>query len=101
MFDPRQAEDLRASYELRLGEDVFRAVVTDGRFEIVRGGAERSDASIETDADTLAALVYEDRPLAEALRLGDIKIEGDEGAVERFLTLFALPKPASSAVRLI
>jgi putative sterol carrier protein len=93
-FDPHAADGLNASYELRLGEDVFRAVVTYGRFEIVRGDAERSDATIETDADTLAALVYDARELAEAMRSGDVKIEGDEKAVERFLTLFPLPEPA-------
>ena len=37
MFDPRAAEGFSASYELRLGEDVFRVVVDDGRFEISRG----------------------------------------------------------------
>jgi DNA-binding HxlR family transcriptional regulator len=37
MFDPRAAKGLEASYELRLGEDTFRAVVTDGRFEVDRG----------------------------------------------------------------
>ena len=95
MFDPHAANGLKASYELRLGEDVFRAVVTDGRFEIVRGGTERSDATIETDADTLAALVYDGRELVEAMRSGDVKIEGDESAVERFLTLFPLPEPAA------
>jgi DNA-binding HxlR family transcriptional regulator len=95
MFDPEAAEGLEASYELRLGEDVFRAVVTDGRFEIVRGDAERSDATIETDADTLASLVYGDRELAEAMRSGEVKVGGDEGAVERFLTLFPLPEPAA------
>jgi DNA-binding HxlR family transcriptional regulator len=93
MFDPYAAEGLSASYELRLGEDRFRAVVDDGRFEIVRGSAERPDATIETDVGVLAALVYEGRPLAEALRSGDIKIEGDESAVERFLRLFPLPEP--------
>ncbi len=99
MFDPRAAQGLKASYELRLGEDVFRAVVTDGRFEIVRGDAERPDATIETDAGSLAALVYEGRELAEALRSGDVKIEGDESAVARFVTLFSLPKRAATAVR--
>jgi DNA-binding HxlR family transcriptional regulator/putative sterol carrier protein len=98
MFDPRAAEGLNASYELRLGEDRFRAVVADGRFEVVRGGAEEPDATIEADPVMLAALVYESRPLAEALRSGDIKIEGDESAVERFLTLFPLPEPASLTV---
>lgn len=98
MFDPRAADGLEASYELRLGEDRFRAVVADGRFEITRGGAERPDAAIETDAGTLAALVYYGRELAEAVRSGDVKIEGDESAVERFLSLFTLPEPAQPAV---
>jgi DNA-binding HxlR family transcriptional regulator len=97
MFDPRAAEGLRASYELHLGEEVFRAEVADGRFEIVRGEAQRPDATIETEPATLAALVYEGRPLAEALRSGEVKVEGDESAVERFLTLFPLPEPAATA----
>ncbi len=97
MFDARAAEGLGASYELRLGEDRFRAEVADGHFEVVRGVAERPDAIIETDSNTLAALVYDDRELAEALRSGDLKIEGDESAVERFLGLFPLPEPAASA----
>jgi DNA-binding HxlR family transcriptional regulator len=98
MFDPLAAGSLKATYELRLGEDVFRAVVDEGRFEIVRGYPERPDAIIETDAGTLAALVYGDRELAEALRSGDMKIEGDESAVARFLTLFTLPEPAAPVV---
>src|ERR687893_2934060 len=44
MFDPRVANGLRASYELRLGEDRFRAVVAGGRFEVERGGAQEPDA---------------------------------------------------------
>ena len=51
-----------------------------------------------TDPGTLAALVYEGRALDEALRSGDIKIEDEESAVERCLTLFPLPEPAAPAV---
>ena len=98
MFDPRAADGLKASYELRLGEDRFRAVVADGSFEIVRGVADRPDATIETDAGTLATLVYEGHDLAQALRSGDVKIEGDESAVARFHSLFSLSKPAATAV---
>ena len=95
MFDPRAADGLSASYELRLGEERFRAEVADGRFEVVRGVADRPDAILETDPNTLATLVYDDRELAEALRSGDLKIEGDGSAVERFLGLFPLPEPAA------
>jgi DNA-binding HxlR family transcriptional regulator len=97
MFDPRAAEGLTASYELRLGEDRFHAKVADGRFEIARGNADRPDAIVETDPATLAQLVYNGRPLAEATRSGDVEIEGDESAVERFLSFFPLPEPAARA----
>ncbi len=95
MFDPQAAEGLEASYELRLGEESFRVEVANGRFEIARGDADRPDAIVEADPGTLATLVYGGRPLAEAVRSGDVKIEGDESAVERFLTLFPLPEPAA------
>jgi alkyl sulfatase BDS1-like metallo-beta-lactamase superfamily hydrolase len=95
MFDPRAADGVDASYELKLGEESFRAEVADGRFEIARGDANRPDAIVETDAATLATLVYESRSLAEALHTGDVRIEGDRSAVEHFLGLFLLPEPAS------
>jgi hypothetical protein len=41
--------------------------------------------------------VYEGRELEEALRSGDVRIEGERSAVERFLTIFPLPEPAASA----
>ena len=98
MFDPRAADGLNARYELRLGEESFRAEVADGRFEVARGGTDRPDAIIEADPATLAALVYEGRELAEALSSGDIRIEGEREAVERFLRLFPLPEPAAPAI---
>jgi len=97
MFAPLAAEGLKASYELRLGEDRFRAEVADGRFEISRGEAEQPAAIIKSEAGTLSALVYGDRQLAEAVCSGDLQIEGDWSAVERFLALFSLPKLAAPA----
>jgi DNA-binding HxlR family transcriptional regulator len=99
MFDAQRAEGLEASYELHLGEESFRAEVAEGRFEIERGVADRPDAIVETDTGTLAALVYEGRHLSEALRSGDIRIEGDRQVVGRFVSLFPLPEPAAEAVR--
>ena len=97
MFDPVAAEGFEASYELGFGEDRFCAVVDDGRFEISRGSADGPDVIVETDSNTLAALIYAGRPLAEALESGDLKIEGDPAAFERFLGLFPLPEPAPPA----
>jgi DNA-binding HxlR family transcriptional regulator len=95
MFDPDRAEGLDAVYEFRLGEDRFRAEVAEGRLEIERGTAEQPDATVETDAGTLAALVYDDLELDDTLSSGDLKIKGDRAVVERFLALFPLPEPAA------
>jgi len=94
MFDSHRADGLCATYELRFGEDVFRAVVDEGSLEVVRGIANRPDAINEADSNTLAGLVYGGGSLAESLRLGDTKIEGDESAIKSFLALFPLPEPA-------
>jgi DNA-binding HxlR family transcriptional regulator len=98
VFDPGAADGLSASYELRLGKDRFRARVADGRIELARGSAEQPDATIETDPDTLSAVLWQGRRLAEAERAGDVRIEGSRRAATRFLGLFALPEPAAGAV---
>jgi hypothetical protein len=47
---------------------------------------------------SLAALVFDRGQLAEALRSGGLKLEGDRTTVARFLSLFPLPEPAAPAV---
>jgi DNA-binding HxlR family transcriptional regulator len=95
-FDARAAHGLRAVYELRLGEDRFRIVVEDDEIEVARGGAEHADAMIDTDPDTLAAVLWEDRPLADAQRSGRMATEGDKATVQRFVRLFPMPEPAAA-----
>jgi DNA-binding HxlR family transcriptional regulator/putative sterol carrier protein len=90
-FDPRAADGLRARYELRIGEDRFRVDVADDAIEAVRGDADRADATIDSDPDTLGAVLWGDGSLADAKRSGKLTIEGDEGAVERFVLLFPVP----------
>jgi DNA-binding HxlR family transcriptional regulator len=91
LFDPSAADGLGASYELRFGDQRFHARVAEGRLEVARGSAEEPDATIETDTGTLSALLWHGRRLPEALRSGDIEIEGSRPVVERFLRLFPLP----------
>ena len=75
-------------YELtEWGKELEQVIISLGRW-----GARSPSKPCE------AALVYERHDLAAALRSGDVKIEGDESAVARFLTLFPLPEPAATAV---
>ena len=94
MFDPAAANGFRARFELRLGEDRFRAEVGDGRLDLARGAAERPDAVIDTDPGTLAAVAFDGRPLADAVRAGELSVEGDEAAVKRLFRLFPSPVAA-------
>ena len=94
-FDPGAAHGLRASYELRLGEDRFGIEVADDEITAARGDAHRADATIDTDPDTLNAVLWRGRSLADAQRSGTMTIEGDEAAVERFVVLFPMPEPAA------
>jgi DNA-binding HxlR family transcriptional regulator len=94
MFDPEVAGDLEARYEIVLGDQGFGLEVGGGGVRVYRGAPSDPDARIETDVDTLSALVYEGRDLDEALRAGDAQIRGDRSAIERLLGLFPLPEPA-------
>jgi alkyl sulfatase BDS1-like metallo-beta-lactamase superfamily hydrolase len=95
-FDPRAAHGLRDGYELRLGEDRFRIEVADGQLEVARGEAHRAVATIDTDNDTIAAVLWGGRSLADAQRSGTMTIEGDKAAVKRFVQLFPMPEPAAA-----
>jgi DNA-binding HxlR family transcriptional regulator len=95
-FDPTAAHGLRAGYELRLGEDRFRITVAGDQFEAVRGDADQADATIDTDPDTINAVLWKGRPLADAQRSGTLTIEGEKAAVERFARLFPMPEPAAA-----
>jgi DNA-binding HxlR family transcriptional regulator len=92
LFAPARATKLEANYELRLGEHVFQARVTSGRFEASRGHALDPDATIDTDPATLASVLWHDRGLSAAMRAGEIRIDGRLSAVEQFLMLFPLPE---------
>jgi DNA-binding HxlR family transcriptional regulator len=94
-FDSRAAHGLRAGYELRLGDDRFLIDVADDQLQVARGDAHQADATIDTDNDTIAAVLWGGRSLADAQRAGTMTVEGDKAAVERFVQLFPMPEPVA------
>jgi DNA-binding HxlR family transcriptional regulator len=94
-FDGEAAGDLSARYELRLGEHVFHVRVADRAIDLGRGPAENPDAVIETDVNTLRALIWDGLDLAAAQRAGAITVDGDRDAVARLLALFPQPQPVA------
>ena len=94
-FDPRAAGSLQAVVELRIGDDCFRAEIGQGTFSVTRNGSERADATLVTDAATFRAVVFGGRPMAEAVRSGGLRLDGDRRVAARFARCF--PRPAIAA----
>jgi DNA-binding HxlR family transcriptional regulator len=98
MFDPNEAADLEATYELRLGDDRFSVRIADGRIEAVRGELSDADATVTADSATWGSVLWDGRDLAEAVASGELRVEGDQELVERLLGLFPLPEPFEPAL---
>jgi DNA-binding HxlR family transcriptional regulator len=75
-FKPAKADGLDGNYELWLGEVPFRLAVRDAELDAARGEADGPDAIVRSDTGTIAAVVFGKRPLAEAVRGGDVAIDG-------------------------
>ena len=97
MFDPRAAEEIGASYELRLGEDHFRSEVGEGRFEVFRGAADRPEATIETTQPPWPRWSTMAAPSRRRCVPGTWRSEAP-GRRWRFLTLVPLPEPVPPAI---
>jgi alkyl sulfatase BDS1-like metallo-beta-lactamase superfamily hydrolase len=94
MFSPAAATGLHATIELRLGDHRFRAEVDDGALALERGEADRPDAVVETDSNTLAGMAYGGYPLDSAIEAGAVRLVGDRAAFAGFLRCFPLPPTA-------
>jgi DNA-binding HxlR family transcriptional regulator len=80
-FDPAKAEGVEGSYELRLGEIPFNITLKGGRFKAFRGEAEEPDATIRSESNTIASVVFGENRLGKALDSGDVVIDGSRRAV--------------------
>jgi DNA-binding HxlR family transcriptional regulator len=94
-FSPAAAAGMNAEYELRVGEDCFRASIADGAFDVDRGPAAHPAAVIQGRPEAFAGVLYGGRDLGEAIRAGDLAVEGDQDSAGHFLRLFPLPAPAA------
>jgi DNA-binding HxlR family transcriptional regulator len=86
-FAPGEAHDLRATYELRLGDQRFSVEIDRGHIAVARGAPRQPDAVIETDPGSLRAVVFGDPTLPNAR----VEIRGDKRLGRRFFRLFARP----------
>jgi ubiquinone biosynthesis protein UbiJ len=92
VFRPEAARGLEETYELHIGAEVIQVRVKDDAVEARQGPIGQPDATIDTtDMKSYLALLRHQTPPEEALSKGLVRIEGDAGALGRFLDLFGLP----------
>jgi HxlR-like helix-turn-helix/SCP-2 sterol transfer family len=68
-------------YELRVGTEVFTVDGTSGSVRVRRGTADRPEATLTTDADTLHAAALGSRAIADAVEAGELRLDGDPQAI--------------------
>jgi DNA-binding HxlR family transcriptional regulator len=74
-------------FELRVGTEVFTVDGTSGSVRVRRGTADRPDATLTTDADTLHAVALGKRPIADTVDSGDLRLDGDPQAISGLASL--------------
>lgn len=74
-------EVVNGRYELRVGADVVTVDGTSGSVQMHRGAAGKPDAVLTTDADTLHAVTLGIRPVEDAAKAGDLRLDGDPQAI--------------------
>jgi DNA-binding HxlR family transcriptional regulator len=79
-FQLDRADGLDATYELWLGEIPY-SIRVNGGFDAQRGEAGGADATIRSDANTLAGIIFGARPLGKAINSGRIQVDGSRRAV--------------------
>ena len=78
---------VKGRYELRVGTDVFTVDGTSGAVRVRRGTADRPDAALTTDADTLHAVALGNRSTASTVEAGDLRFDGDPQAISGLTSL--------------
>ncbi len=95
LFDPEAAGGASFAYEIRLGENRFGVRVDGGEIEVSRDPDGEIEGAIETDPDTLGAVIAGQLGLEEAIASGAVRIEGEKRRLGRFLALFPMPEPCA------
>ncbi len=86
-FNPEPAQDINVTYELHLDAEILQIQVRDGALHIQQGPAVEPDAVFYTSVQAYLGMFSGQLPPEQAVAAGLVRVQGDAGALERFLSL--------------
>lgn len=90
-FRPDQARAIQETYEWHLGDEVLQVRINGSELHVQQGETLKADVVFHTDMPTYLGLFSGQLPPEAALAGGLIRVEGDPGALHRFLQACRLP----------
>jgi DNA-binding HxlR family transcriptional regulator len=90
-FRPERAQGVNETYELRIDDEVLQVQIKMGEILVQQGETLTADVVFRTDILTYLRLLQRHLSPAEAISRGLMGVEGDPGALSRFLSVCGLP----------
>lgn len=96
MFDADRAKGADLAVGFIMGDDRFVVRIKKGALKARRGEVEACDVIIDAAPPNVAAAVYGKVPPSLLEAAGEMRLEGDRAAFERFVDFFHLPEKATA-----
>jgi DNA-binding HxlR family transcriptional regulator/putative sterol carrier protein len=96
-FRPEAAQDLRATFELRLGPIVLHTRIDRGTLEVGEGSLPEADLVLDTDL-TIRSLMSGELTPEDAIQSGKLRVNGNRKLLDRFVEVFHIPPRTTVAV---
>ncbi len=90
-FRPEEAEGINETYALHIGDEVLQVRVQDGELDVKQAQDSKADMVLHADMPSYFGLLTGQLDPGEAVAAGLIRVEGDIGALRRFLNMCRLP----------
>jgi DNA-binding HxlR family transcriptional regulator len=96
MFDADRAKGADLAVGFIMGDDRFVVRIKKGALKARRGEVEACDVIIDAAPPNVAAAVYGKVPPSVLEAAGEMRLDGDRAAFERFVDFFHLPEKATA-----
>lgn len=90
-FRAEQAQGLNETYSLHVDNEILQVQIQEGEIHVQQGEALKADVVFHTNMPTYLGLLLGQLQPDEAISAGLVRIEGDPGALHRFLSLCRIP----------